>query len=141
MRILKANGVTIWAALLVDPDWTADEFDALYDYFEADGDHLHAVYHPHAVSGHPAYREKYDQLLTHDYTCFDAMHAVVPTRLPREEFYRRYARIYRELEIRPYFDLVQAGKTQETGSEEVSQPGPGHELPGSSTREEGRSGL
>jgi radical SAM superfamily enzyme YgiQ (UPF0313 family) len=110
MRILRANGLHIWAALLVDPDWTADDFDALYDYLKRAEITFMQCTILTPLPGTQLYREKYDQLLTRDYTCFDAMHAVVPTRLPREEFYRRFARLYRELEIRPYFDLVQRGK-------------------------------
>ncbi|MEN6335492.1 MAG: hypothetical protein ABFE01_14675, partial [Phycisphaerales bacterium] len=36
--------------------------------------------------------------------------AVLPTRLPREEFYRNFAALYRQRDIGPYYDLVQAGK-------------------------------
>jgi hypothetical protein len=49
-------------------------------------------------------------LLTHDYSCFDTLHAVLPTRLPREEFYRHFASLYRQTDIGPYYDLVQSGK-------------------------------
>jgi hypothetical protein len=49
-------------------------------------------------------------LLTDDYSCFDTLHAVVPTHLPREEFYRQFASLYRQTDIGPYYDLVQSGK-------------------------------
>ncbi|MCU0918278.1 MAG: hypothetical protein MUC88_27490 [Planctomycetes bacterium] len=48
--------------------------------------------------------------MTDDYTCFDTLHAVVPTRLPREEFYQHFAALYRQSDIGPYYDLVRAGK-------------------------------
>jgi hypothetical protein len=49
-------------------------------------------------------------LLTNDYSCFDTLHAVLPTRLPREEFYQHFASLYRQTDIGPYYDLVQSGK-------------------------------
>jgi radical SAM superfamily enzyme YgiQ (UPF0313 family) len=106
IHILKANGILTWAAFLVDPDWTADDFDALYDYMGRMELTLMQCTVLTPLPGTQLYRDKYAQLLTHDYTCYDALHAVVPTRLPREEFYKRFARLYRQAEIRPYFDLV-----------------------------------
>ena len=49
-------------------------------------------------------------MLTDDYSCFDTLHAVLPTRLPREEFYRNFASLYHQSDIGPYYDLVQSGK-------------------------------
>jgi len=38
------------------------------------------------------------------------LHAVLPTRLPREKFYQNFAGLYRQRDIGPYYELVQAGK-------------------------------
>lgn len=38
------------------------------------------------LPGTQLYREKARELLTRDYTCIDALQAVVLTRLPHEEF-------------------------------------------------------
>jgi len=38
------------------------------------------------------------------------MHAVLPTKLPREEFYYHYSQLYKQLDVRPYLDLLHAGK-------------------------------
>jgi hypothetical protein len=41
------------------------------------------------------------QVTTHDWEMFDIIHAVLPTRLPLEEFYEEYARLWRTtLEVR-----------------------------------------
>lgn len=106
IRILQANGVSIWGAFLVDPDFTADEFKALRDYVTAmEITHTQfTVLTP--LPGTQLYQQKSRELLTRDYTCFDALHAVVPTRLPRQEFYRLFADLYRPRAIGLYLDLV-----------------------------------
>jgi radical SAM superfamily enzyme YgiQ (UPF0313 family) len=109
VRILHANGVIIWGAFLVDPDWTAEHFAALRDYVTRQ-----RITHTQftiltPLPGTQWYRQVYDQLLTHDYACYDNLHAVLPTRLPREEFYRQFAWLYRPRSLSVYYDLVQQG--------------------------------
>ena len=62
------------------------------------------------LPGTELYRQKFPDLLTGDYSCFDTMHSVLPTRLPREEFYRQFANLYKQTDIGPYYDLVREGK-------------------------------
>ncbi len=110
IKILQDHGVIIWGAFLVDPDWTADDFKQLRDYVgEKKITHTQfTILTP--LPGTQLYRDRYEELLTHDYSCFDTLHAVLPTRLPREEFYRHFASLYRQTDIGPYYELVQAGK-------------------------------
>lgn len=110
IKVLQDHGVIIWGAFLVDPDWTADDFKQLGDYV-----HEKKITHTQftiltPLPGTQLYRDRYEELLTHDYSCFDTLHAVLPTRLPREEFYRHFAGLYRQTDIGPYYDLVQSGK-------------------------------
>ena len=109
IRILHSLGQVIWGAFIVDPDWTADDFKVLRDYVEKMnlGFLQFTVLTP--LPGTQLYRERHSELLTHDYTCFDALHSVLPTRLPREEFYQHYADLYRPTGIEPYHDLVRQG--------------------------------
>jgi radical SAM superfamily enzyme YgiQ (UPF0313 family) len=109
LRILKANGVLTWGAFIVHPDWTADDFKALRDYMTRMEVAFMQCTILTPLPGTRLYRERYDELLTHDYTCFDALHAVLPTRLPREEFYQHYAALYQQPDARPYYDLVHKG--------------------------------
>jgi len=110
IRILQDHGVIIWGAFLVDPDWTEDDFKRLGDYVrEKKITHTQfTVLTP--LPGTELYRQRRDELLTSDYSCFDTLHAVLPTRLPRETFYRHFAGLYRQYDIEPYIDLVRAGK-------------------------------
>jgi len=110
IKILQDNGIIIWGAFIVDPDWEADDFNRLRDYVRA-----RRITHTQftiltPLPGTQLYRERQGELLTDDYSCFDTLHAVVPTRLPREEFYRHFASLYRQTDIGPYYDLVQSGK-------------------------------
>jgi radical SAM superfamily enzyme YgiQ (UPF0313 family) len=110
IEILHDLGVIIWGAFIVDPDWTDDDFHRLRDYV-SDKEITHTqftVLTP--LPGTQLYRERRGDLLTDDYSCFDTLHAVVPTRLPREQFYQNFAELYRQRDIGPYYDLVQAGK-------------------------------
>ncbi|MBN1554731.1 MAG: radical SAM protein [Phycisphaerae bacterium] len=108
--ILKDLGVIIWGAFIVDPQWKADDFKRLREYVdEKEITHTQfTVLTP--LVGTQLYREWFDDLLTYDYTCYDTLHAVVPTRLPREEFYRNFAGLYQQRDLGPYYDLVREGK-------------------------------
>jgi radical SAM superfamily enzyme YgiQ (UPF0313 family) len=110
IRILKDNGVIIWGAFIVDPQWEADDFKRLREYVDRkEITHTQfTVLTP--LPGTELYRTMFDELLTYDYTCFDTLHAVVPTRLDREEFYQRFANLYQQTDVGPYFDLVSEGK-------------------------------
>jgi radical SAM superfamily enzyme YgiQ (UPF0313 family) len=110
IKLLQDHGVIIWGAFMVDPDWTADDFERLRDYVrEKKITHTQfTILTP--LPGTQLYRDRHSELLTDDYSCFDTLHAVVPTRLPREEFYRHFASLYRQSDIGPYYDLVQSGK-------------------------------
>jgi radical SAM superfamily enzyme YgiQ (UPF0313 family) len=109
IRIFHSHGLVIWGAFIVDPGWTADDFKRLRDYVDRMnlGFMQFTVLTP--LPGTQLYRERYKDLVTHDYRCFDALHAVLPTRLPREEFYRHYAELYRPTGIAPYQDLLHSG--------------------------------
>ena len=84
VRILQANGVNVWGAFIVDPDWTSDDFQALQDYIVRLKLSLVQFTVLTPLPGTQLYRDNHARLLTHDYSCFDTLHAVVPTRLPRE---------------------------------------------------------
>ncbi|KKL77658.1 hypothetical protein LCGC14_2032670, partial [marine sediment metagenome] len=110
IRILQDHGVVIWGAFLVDPDWTVDDFTDLREYVRSRNiTHTQfTVLTP--LPGTQLYRDRQADLITNDYTCFDALHAVLPTRLPRDEFYRQFASLYTQTDVSPYFEMVRSGK-------------------------------
>jgi radical SAM superfamily enzyme YgiQ (UPF0313 family) len=110
IEILHEHGLIIWGAFIVDPDFTEDDFHRLRDYVGEKRIPFTQFTVLTPLPGTELYRRRYHELLTHDYTCFDALHAVVPTRLPREVFYQNFAALYRQTSLEPYYDLVQSGR-------------------------------
>jgi len=110
IRILKDNGVIIWGAFIVDPNFREDDFKQLKDYVnEKEITHTQfTVLTP--LPGTELHRQWRDRLLTDDYACYDTLHAVVETRLPREQFYQHFANLYRQSDLGPYYELVRQGK-------------------------------
>jgi radical SAM superfamily enzyme YgiQ (UPF0313 family) len=93
-RILRANGIDIWGAFIVDPLWERADFDALIEYVRK----LHISFPQFTVltplPGTQLFQEKLHTLTTHDYELFDFLHSVLPTKLPLPEFYENMARLY-----------------------------------------------
>ncbi|MBN1845968.1 MAG: radical SAM protein [Sedimentisphaerales bacterium] len=110
IQILHDHGVIIWGAFIVDPDWAEEDFDLLRDYVhEKEITHTQfTVLTP--LPGTQLYQQRYTELLTHDYSCYDTLHSVLPTRLDRERFYQKFAQLYQQTNWGPYFDLLREGK-------------------------------
>ncbi len=110
IEILQEHGVIIWGAFIVDPEWDEEDFKLLREYVnQKQITHTQfTILTP--LPGTSLYRERLGDLLTRDYSCFDTMHAVLPTRLPREKFYQNFSELYRQTNTGPYYDLVRAGK-------------------------------
>jgi radical SAM superfamily enzyme YgiQ (UPF0313 family) len=110
MDILNSLGVLMWGAFIVDPDWTREDFQELKRYREA----KEIIYPQFTIltplPGTDLYQEKYGQLVTHDYRLFDALHAVLPTRLPREEFYKEFSGLYRPDNPALLYDWISSGR-------------------------------
>jgi hypothetical protein len=77
---------------MVRADWDKHQFQALYDYINTleIGIPLVTILTP--LPGTQLYRAYQNQLMTTDLRLFDLLHAVLPTRLPRAEFYAEFAR-------------------------------------------------
>lgn len=94
IQIMHENNIDIWGAFLVDPNWDKSDFDALIDYVRS----LKISFPQFTVltplPGTQLYEEKARELITHDYEKFDFFHTVLPTKLPLEEFYDNFARLY-----------------------------------------------
>jgi radical SAM superfamily enzyme YgiQ (UPF0313 family) len=110
MDILNGLGVHMWGAFIVDPDFTREDFKQLKRYREEKG-----VIYPQftiltPLPGTDLYEQRYKELVTHDYRLFDALHAVLPTRLPREEFYKEFAGLYRPDNPAIIYDWISSGR-------------------------------
>lgn len=95
-QVLRDNGIFSTGIFMVRADWTVEQFDQLIEYVNSlqIGVPLFTVLTP--LPGTQLFRAYRDQLLTTDHRLFDLLHAVLPTRLPRAEFYRQLTRCYDE---------------------------------------------
>jgi len=93
-EIMRENGIFFTGIFMVRADWTVEQFDELFEYVKSltIGIPLFTILTP--LPGTQLYRAYQDKLLTTDHRLFDLLHAVLPTRLPRDEFYRQLARGY-----------------------------------------------
>lgn len=93
-QVLRESGVVSTGIFMVRPDWTKEQFEQLYEYVNSldIGIPLFTILTP--LPGTQLYRTYKDKLLTTDHRLFDLLHAVLPTRLPREEFYKEFSRAY-----------------------------------------------
>jgi len=93
-EVLRENGIFSTGVFMVRPDWTHVEFEKLYEYVRSlqIAMPLFTILTP--LPGTQLYRAYRDKLLTTDHRLFDLLHAVLPTRLPRAEFYAEFSRSY-----------------------------------------------
>ncbi|NIQ39029.1 MAG: radical SAM protein [Proteobacteria bacterium] len=95
-RILKENDIDIIGYFLIDPSYTEEDFRSLIDHVRRlDIEQpIFSVLTP--FPGTQLFDEVKERIITRNYQYFDGMHAVVPSALPAEEFYRSYKELYRE---------------------------------------------
>lgn len=90
-QLMRELGIISTGIFMVRPDFDHADFDALWATINDMGVAVPLVTILTPLPGTQLYKAKRDELLTEDVRLFDLLHAVTPTRLPREEFYRRYA--------------------------------------------------
>jgi radical SAM superfamily enzyme YgiQ (UPF0313 family) len=91
-EILRELGIFATGIFMVRADWEKHQFQQLYDYINTleIGIPLVTILTP--LPGTQLYRAYQNQLMTTDLRLFDLLHAVLPTRLPRAEFYAEFSR-------------------------------------------------
>lgn len=108
IEILHKNHVDPLGAFVIQPYYEKPDFDALLEYM----DKMRIYYHEFTVltpfPGTELYDKVKGRLRYRDNRLFDLAHSLLPTRLPSEQFYRLYSRLYRKahspiraLKIRP----------------------------------------
>jgi radical SAM superfamily enzyme YgiQ (UPF0313 family) len=95
VRILQDLDISVYASLIVRPEFDRDDFAALRQYCRDLGLTFatFAVLTP--LPGTDFYEEVEAQLITHNYDLFDFIHTLLPTALPLKDFYAEYARLFR----------------------------------------------
>ena len=120
-RILRANGVDIWGAFIVDPSWGKSDFAALAEYVRR----LKISFPQFTVltplPGTEFFREKVKELTTRNHETFDFLHSVLPTRLPAGEFYSEMAHLYASttMSLSELRDRIRSGRIQASGLQRI----------------------
>jgi hopanoid C-3 methylase len=103
IEILRSHGITPVTGLITDPAWGEEDFDRLEEFLSL----LHLPSPTFTIltplPGTELWESRKGELLTDDYTMFDVMHLVLPSRLPREQFYERFARLYGRVDANARF--------------------------------------
>ncbi len=87
LETARRLGITVAINLIVDPAWDAAQFKLIREFAVSVPEIVHlTVMTPYP--GTEIWHTESRKLTTRDYRLFDIQHAVVPTTLPLDEFYR-----------------------------------------------------
>jgi len=97
LAILKELGVGFTPNFIVDPAWDRDDFTRLRDWIERMGAYNSGFTVLTPLPGTDLWDEASRQVTTDDWEMYDIVHAVLPTKLPLDEFYDEYSRLWRHV--------------------------------------------
>jgi radical SAM superfamily enzyme YgiQ (UPF0313 family) len=101
IEILKDLGVGYAPNFIVDPDWDREDFSRLRRWIDRTGAYNSGFSVLTPLPGTDLWDALGSKVTTTDWELYDLEHAVLPTRLPLEEFYREYAGLWRHtLDVR-----------------------------------------
>ncbi|MBI5483507.1 MAG: cobalamin B12-binding domain-containing protein [Deltaproteobacteria bacterium] len=93
-KILDDLGIMMYASFMVDPGYSREDFSSLVAYVRR----LKLKYATFTVMtplpGTELHTERKDEILSQKPELYDMLHALLPTTLPREVFYRELADLY-----------------------------------------------
>lgn len=121
IEILKELGVGFTPNFIVDPAWDRDDFARLRDWIDRTGAYNSGFSVLTPLPGTDLWDTAKEEVTTHDWEMYDIIHTVLPTRLPLEEFYAEYARLWRHVlqvryrhrgKVRTYLKLAGALATR-----------------------------
>lgn len=95
IEIMHANGIDIWGAFLVDPNWQERDFEGLIEYVKRKKIQFLQATILTPLPGTQLYEDT-KHLIRAGWEKFDFFHSVLPTKLPPERFYEQMANLYRE---------------------------------------------
>jgi hopanoid C-3 methylase HpnR len=94
LDLLTSLGIRPIATFIVDPMFGEEDFDRLKEYAAANNLVAPGYTILTPLPGTQVYDERKDELTTRNYLMYDLLHAVLPTKLPLERFYERFADLY-----------------------------------------------
>ena len=109
LELARRMGLAVAINLIVSPDWDAKQFALVREWAMSVPEIVNlTVMTPYP--GTEIWHTQSRQLTSLDYRLFDIQHAVLPTRLPLEEFYRELVRTQSVLN-RKHLGFAALGKT------------------------------
>jgi radical SAM superfamily enzyme YgiQ (UPF0313 family) len=95
MKILRANNVSCTGSMFFRPDFSKAQFDQLVEHTLAIQVDCPQYFILTPIPGTKLYDKSVGQFVESDYDLWDFNHAVLPTKLPLEQFYDEYMAAYR----------------------------------------------
>jgi radical SAM superfamily enzyme YgiQ (UPF0313 family) len=101
IQILKELGVGATCNFIVDPGWDREDFARLRNWIEEMNTWISGFSILTPLPGTDLWDEAKSRVTTEKWEMYDIVHTVLPTKLPLEEFYEEYSRLWRHvLEVR-----------------------------------------
>ena len=101
IEILKDLEVGFTPNFIVDPAWDREDFARLRDWIDDTGAYNSGFSVLTPLPGTDLWEEAKKNVTTHDWEMYDIIHTVLPTKLPLEEFYDEYSKLWRHaLDVR-----------------------------------------
>ena len=127
IQILKELGVGFTPNFIVDPNWDRDDFKRLRDWIEHTGAYNSGFSILTPLPGTDLWDSARKNVTTHKWEMYDIVHTVLPTKLPIEDFYDEYSRLWKHsLDVRyknrgKMRTYVQLGAAVVTGKVSISE--------------------
>jgi hopanoid C-3 methylase len=97
LEVARALGITVAVNVIADPSWDERRFAAVREWALSVPEIVHLTVNT-PYPGTETWHAESARLTTRDYRLFDVQHAVLPTRLPLETFYRELVRTQQVLD-------------------------------------------
>jgi radical SAM superfamily enzyme YgiQ (UPF0313 family) len=97
LAILKELGVGYTPNFIVDPAWDREDFARLRAWIEETGAYNSGFSVLTPLPGTDLWATAREQVTTHNWEMYDIVHAVLPTKLPLDEFYEEYSGLWRHV--------------------------------------------
>ena len=95
IKLLANAGIEIQGSFIVHPDWDRDDFRKLAEFVRARPITYASFSVLTPLPGTKLHRERIGEITNHDPELMDVFHAVLPTKLPLDTFYKEFAALYR----------------------------------------------
>ncbi|MCB1035963.1 MAG: radical SAM protein, partial [Acidobacteria bacterium] len=128
IQILKDLGVGFTCNFIVDPAWERKDFEQLKAWIEEHGTYNSGFSVLTPLPGTDLWNSVQGNLTSRDWELYDIVHTVLPTKLPLEDFYDEYTKLWRHAlgvrykmrgKARTYFQLGAALATGRVSLTEV----------------------